>query len=67
MQYERQKSSDKVYVGTGWLVTDRTIVTAGHCVYDKDFGRLKTVKATFGTETDDATEQYGTHAVVHWG
>lgn len=52
--------------GTGWLVDSKTIATAGHCVYHKSFGFLKSVEVTFGNESGDATSLHGTQAVVHW-
>ncbi len=37
-------------MGTGWLINNDTIVTAGHCVYDwsHQLGQLTHVKAYIG-------------------
>ncbi|KAJ4228996.1 hypothetical protein NW759_003717 [Fusarium solani] len=56
----------RTYAGTGWLVDNKTIATAGHCVYHKNLGFLKSVDVTFGNETRNPTKLHGTHAVVHW-
>ncbi|KAI1398911.1 trypsin-like cysteine/serine peptidase domain-containing protein [Hypoxylon fuscum] len=57
-------SENDVYLGTGWLVDDKTIATAGHIAYDETFGRLRSVEAVFGT---DLAKRHGIHVVVHWG
>jgi V8-like Glu-specific endopeptidase len=66
MKFEGQPSDQAVYLGTGWLVDANTIATAGHCVYDENFGRLQSVNVIFGIESGDSTTRTGTHAVVHW-
>lgn len=40
--------STKTYVGTGWLIADDLLVTAGHCSYDRQLGCLKWMKAYIG-------------------
>lgn len=35
------KNNNELYgIGTGWLVTDRTLITAGNCVINKDGSHL---------------------------
>jgi glutamyl endopeptidase len=48
------------FVGTGWLAGTRTIITAGHCVYDANQmgGWAKTIQITPGRDDDD--QPYGT-------
>ncbi|GLB11773.1 hypothetical protein AtubIFM57258_008643 [Aspergillus tubingensis] len=55
MRYEGQEPDDQRHaMGTGWLVRDDTLVTAGHCAFDwsqnngKGFGRAIEVKAYIG-------------------
>ena len=31
-------ADDSQWIGTGWFISDRTLATAGHCVYIKDSG-----------------------------
>lgn len=44
-----------------------TIATAGHCAFEKIFGRLVAVEVFAGYETESREIRRGTHAVVHWG
>ncbi|OJZ80635.1 hypothetical protein ASPFODRAFT_223337 [Aspergillus luchuensis CBS 106.47] len=55
MRYEGQEPDDQRHaMGTGWLVRDDTLVTAGHCAFDwsqnngKGFCRVTEVKAYIG-------------------
>lgn len=55
--------------GTGWLAGPRTVVTAGHCVYHRDFGWARRVEVYVGR---DGTGRQSTHvaddlhAVAGW-
>ena len=44
------------YVGTGWLIGDDLVVTAGHCLYDwrDDGGFLKYIKVYIGYNGPDS-------------
>lgn len=48
------------YIGTGWLIGNDMIVTAGHCVYDwKDKGGfLKYIKVYFGYNSSSSPGMY---------
>jgi V8-like Glu-specific endopeptidase len=46
MGYSRTSGTE--YVGTGWLIADDIIVTAGHCLYDSKGGYLQYIKAYVG-------------------
>ncbi|RSL64601.1 hypothetical protein CEP53_004017 [Fusarium sp. AF-6] len=59
--------NERMFAGTGWLVDNKTIATAGHCLYHRNLGFLRSVDATFGNELKNCTKVHGTHAVVHWG
>lgn len=51
MHYHGQASTDKRWAaGTGWLIKDDLLVTAGHCVYDweNNMGRVSHIKAYVG-------------------
>jgi V8-like Glu-specific endopeptidase len=50
---------NELFVGTGWLITDSLIATAGHCVYDsKENGTfLKYIKIYFGYNGPDSIQQ----------
>lgn len=51
IKYENQDSSDPRYAqGTGWLVKNNLLVTAGHCAFDHmyQFGKAVEVKAYLG-------------------
>ncbi len=41
-------NSSKTYIGTGWLIADDLLVTAGHCSYDLNLGFLKWMKVYIG-------------------
>ena len=46
------------WIGTGWLVSPRTVITAGHCVYMHDHGGWpKSIEVIPGM--NDATRPYG--------
>ncbi|KAI9798155.1 MAG: hypothetical protein M1833_004904 [Piccolia ochrophora] len=40
--------STNTYVGTGWLIADDLLVTAGHCSFDEEEGYLKWMKVYIG-------------------
>ena len=46
MAYSRSDGYE--YIGTGWLIADNVVVTAGHCLYDSQGGYLKYIKAYIG-------------------
>lgn len=47
------------FIGTGWLISPRTVVTAGHCVFMHDAGGwVRSIKVIAGC--NDADEPYGT-------
>ncbi|MDI3282202.1 peptidoglycan-binding protein [Polyangium sp. 15x6] len=50
----RMTSADgKRFIGTGWLINPRTVVTAGHCVYSHAFGGfMKSVEVTPALDSD---------------
>ncbi|RAH64706.1 trypsin-like serine protease [Aspergillus aculeatinus CBS 121060] len=51
MHYAGQSPNDTRYaMGTGWLIRDDLLVTAGHCAFDwkEGFGRANEVKAYIG-------------------
>jgi len=51
IQYKNQEPDSKAFaIGTGWLIADDLLVTAGHCAYDwgNDMGPAVTVKAYMG-------------------
>ncbi|PWY83850.1 hypothetical protein BO94DRAFT_599305 [Aspergillus sclerotioniger CBS 115572] len=43
------------YMGTGWLITKDTVVTAGHCLYDSNGGYLRSVKVYIGYQGPEDT------------
>lgn len=66
-----QHSSDP-YVGTGWLIQNDLIVTAGHCAHDLSdgLGYVSTIKAYMGFNGPNSDKdpnvqmRYGKYAVV---
>lgn len=50
IQYDGQATgSDEYAMGTGWMISSDTLVTAGHCAYNWDgYGRAKTIKVYAG-------------------
>ncbi len=51
LQYQNQEPGSTAWgMGTGWLITDDLLVTAGHCAYDwgNSMGPVVTVKAYIG-------------------
>lgn len=51
IQYKNQEPDSKAFaIGTGWLIADDLLVTAGHCAYDwsNSMGPAVTVKAYMG-------------------
>lgn len=48
------------FIGTGWLVSPRTVITAGHCVYMHDAGGwARSIEVIPGL--NDASRPYGRH------
>jgi V8-like Glu-specific endopeptidase len=44
----------RTFVGTGWLIDDRTVVTAGHCVFmHKAGGWVESIDVTAGRDGDE--------------
>ncbi|KAH7131509.1 hypothetical protein B0J13DRAFT_562733 [Dactylonectria estremocensis] len=66
LEFEESPGKTSSHIGSGWLVDKDTIATVGHCVYDKNYGRLVAVHVVAGYETDSREVRTGTHAVVHW-
>lgn len=58
IRYEKQKHSDPPVMGTGWLVANQVVVTAGHCVYDwsHSYGRCTSVNAYIGYNGKDSVQ-----------
>ena len=53
-------ADNRRFIGTGWLVSPRTVITAGHCVYMHDAGGwAKSVKVIPGC--NDGSEPYGNY------
>jgi V8-like Glu-specific endopeptidase len=51
MRYQNQDENDPSWgMGTGWLIRDDLLVTAGHCVYDwaNGYGPIVAIKAYIG-------------------
>lgn len=51
IQYKNQDADTRAFaIGTGWLIADDLLVTAGHCAYDwgNSMGPAVTVKAYMG-------------------
>ena len=52
-------ANGKKFIGTGWLVSPRTVITAGHCVYMHDEGGwAKSIEVI--PAQNDAARPYGT-------
>ncbi len=49
-QLEYVAANNKTMVGTGWLIHPRILVTAGHCVWDKNAGNfwVRSMRVHFG-------------------
>lgn len=57
IRYERQDASDQRWAqGTGWLIRDDLLITAGHCSFDHTYqlGRAIEVKAYVGYDGKDS-------------
>ena len=52
----QDKDDDRWAMGTGWLIRNDLLVTAGHCAYDwkSNFGRCVQVKAYIGYDGKDS-------------
>ena len=49
---------DSKWIGTGWLISARTVITAGHCVYMHDMGGWpKSIEVIPGL--DNASKMFG--------
>ncbi|KAI0186229.1 trypsin-like cysteine/serine peptidase domain-containing protein [Xylaria flabelliformis] len=53
---------------TGWLMSDDTVVTAGHCVYDERYGCLTSVVVMSGYGLPKMKTEFrqGVFAAAHW-
>ena len=51
------------YVGTGWLVGPRTVITAGHCIVDQSAGQIANIEVMAGRRGDDMP--FGSVAVTN--
>ena len=52
--------NNRQFIGTGWLISPRTVVTAGHCVYmHEEGGWAKSIRVIPGC--NDAAQPYGAH------
>ncbi|MBB4079784.1 V8-like Glu-specific endopeptidase [Lewinella aquimaris] len=55
----------KFYIGTGWFISPRTIMTAGHCVYlHNEGGWAKSITVMPGR--NGAAMPYGAHKATHF-
>lgn len=53
-------ADNRRFIGTGWLVSPRTVITAGHCVYMHDAGGwARSIKVIPGC--NDGSEPYGSY------
>lgn len=60
MHYEGQRPDDDRWAqGTGWLITNDILVTAGHCVFDwtHGFGKATKIKAYTGYNGKESIEK----------
>ncbi len=54
------------FIGTGWLISPRTVITAGHCVFMHDRGGwVRSVRVTPGC--NDSDQPYGVHVGARSG
>jgi V8-like Glu-specific endopeptidase len=67
--YFQTPSGTEVQEGTGWVIDNETLVTAGHCVYNMQHGHVTAVEAVlgYGETTDGVESRRGECVVVHWG
>ena len=55
-----QAANGARYIGTGWMVSPRTVITAGHCVYLHDAGGwARSIEVIPGM--NDAARPFGSH------
>lgn len=55
-----QAANGARYIGTGWLVSPRTVITAGHCVFMHDAGGwVRSIEVIPGL--NDANRPFGSH------
>lgn len=53
-------ANNRTYVGTGWLIAPRTVMTAGHCVYmHADGGWVRSIQVIPGRNS--GVRPFGTH------
>ncbi|KAF2193582.1 hypothetical protein K469DRAFT_745133 [Zopfia rhizophila CBS 207.26] len=66
VKWEGDKTQYKVRCqkGTGWLMDDTEVATAGHCVYHKDFGHLISTQIYLGFKNDASVDMRYGHRVV---
>lgn len=53
MRFSRNQKYD--YMGTGWLIANDIVVTAGHCLYDANGGYLESIRAYIGYQGPEDT------------
>lgn len=53
------------YIGTGWLIAPRTVITAGHCVYLHDAGGWPT-EITLSAGRNGSSHPYGKRVSSHF-
>ena len=67
MQYENQGVGSSTWaIGTGWMISDDVLVTAGHCVYNwaEGLGRARMIKAYVGYARKRVFDQFSVGEVV---
>jgi glutamyl endopeptidase len=53
-------ANNRQFIGTGWLISPRTVITAGHCVYmHEEGGWARSIQVIPGC--NDADQPYGVH------
>lgn len=65
LRFDGQGANDNWAMATGWLISNDTIVTAGHCSYDWEhgLGRLTHVKAYIGYSGNESINDTHNYAV----
>lgn len=54
-------ANNRQFIGTGWLIGPRTVITAGHCVYmHEEGGWARSIRVI--PACNDADQPYGVHA-----
>jgi V8-like Glu-specific endopeptidase len=54
--YRLQRRSNYSSSGTGWLIREDILVTAGHCVFNQGLGLVRSIKAYIGYKGKDSLE-----------